>query len=313
MTKSSAFLIVLAVGIGGGAACHVSAPLAASDTSASSDAPHAAPVTLDARFDVGSRRLRMVCKGRGVPTVIVDAGMGEPPIESRTWDAVIEDVSKSTRICVYDRAGLGSSDPPSRVPRTTADMANDLNALLSASAVETPYVLVGHSLGGMNVRMYVDRFPQRVAGIVLVDSSHPEQWTKWRGALPAQTLGEPDSVATSRQFLSRQIDDPSANPERIDLSASASEVRTTRGFGAIPLIVLTHSPRWRMVPDLPEDLQAKLESISQSLQVELTRLSSVSQHRIAETAGHYIHAEDPRLVGAAILELVERRDSREAR
>lgn len=262
-------------------------------------------VTLDDSFDVGGYRLHMKCKGNGTPTVIVDAGMGEPPIESGTWDRVIDGVSASTRICIYDRAGLGSSEPPSRTPRTAADIAKDLNVLLLKAKVQTPYVLVGHSIGGMTMRMFADMYPKNIVGVVLVDASHPDQWTKWRAALPGERPNESESITTSRQFLTTQIENPSSNPEKIDLSASAAQLRNAKGFGDIPLIVLTHSPKWRMVPDLPDSVLAKLESISQSLQVDLTSLSSVSQHRIADSAGHYIHAEDPELVVDAILELTK--------
>jgi pimeloyl-ACP methyl ester carboxylesterase len=270
------------------------------------DIPKSNAVTLDEHFDVGGYRLRMKCKGQGTPTVIVDAGMGEPPIESQTWDKVIEVVAQSTRICIYDRAGLGSSEPPLKTPRTVADIAKDLNALLLKSKAQTPYVLVGHSIGGMNMRMYAELHPTNIAGIVLIDASHPDQWSMWRDALPVERPNELDSITKSRQHLTAQIENPSANPENLDLSTSASQVRNAKGFGDIPLIVLTHSPNWRMVPDLPDELLKTLEAISQSLQRDLTSLSSVTTHRIADSAGHYIHAEDPDLVVNAILELTQR-------
>ena len=123
------------------------------------------------RVDVGGFSLHIYCTGEGSPTVVVDAGNGDFSVG---WSGIQPEVAKSTRICTYDRAGYGWSDP-SPSPRTAKVMAEELHALLVNAGIEPPYVLVGHSLGGYNVRMFADLYPDEVAGMVLVDSAHEDQ------------------------------------------------------------------------------------------------------------------------------------------
>lgn len=126
------------------------------------------------RVDVGGYSLHIYCTGEGSPTVVVDAGNGD---FSLGWSGIQPEVAKSTRICTYDRAGYGWSDP-SPSPRTAKVMAEELRTLLVNAGIEPPYVLVGHSLGGHNVHMFASLYPDEVAGIVLVDSAHPGQFQR---------------------------------------------------------------------------------------------------------------------------------------
>ena len=123
------------------------------------------------RVDVGGYSLHIYCTGEGSPTVVVDAGNGD---FSLGWSLVQPDVAGFTRICTYDRAGYGWSDPSPK-PRTAKVMAEELHTLLANAGIESPYVLVGHSLGGYNVRMFADLYPNEVAGMVLVDAGHEDQ------------------------------------------------------------------------------------------------------------------------------------------
>jgi pimeloyl-ACP methyl ester carboxylesterase len=116
------------------------------------------------------RRLNLYCIGTGAPTVVFDAGLAN---WSQIWGLVQPVVARTTRACSYDRAGLGFSDAASR-PGTSANIADDLHRLLHAAQIEPPYVLVGHSYGGMNVRLYADLYRDEVAGLVLDDPSHEE-------------------------------------------------------------------------------------------------------------------------------------------
>ena len=118
--------------------------------------------------DVGNgRRMNIYCVGSGSPTVVFDAGLGN---WSQIWGFVQPAIAKRTRACAYDRAGLGFSDPSDR-PNDSANIVDDLHHLLGAAMIDPPYVLVGHSYGGMNVRLYADTFPHDVAGLVLDDGS----------------------------------------------------------------------------------------------------------------------------------------------
>src|SRR5215212_2317362 len=124
--------------------------------------------------NVNGRLMHINCMGEGGPTVILEAanlGM------SAHWVRVQQQLAKSTRVCAYDRAGMGWSEP-SPEPRDAKQISSELHALLKSAGTEGPYVLVGHSYGGLYARMYAARYPKQVAGVVLVDSSHPEQFTR---------------------------------------------------------------------------------------------------------------------------------------
>jgi hypothetical protein len=152
-------------------------------------APSAEPVPGFASVDIGGRSLRYKCVGSRTPTVIIEAGGGvsvETVISwnlSRGWPVIIPAVAKKTRVCAYDRAGLGRSDK-APLPRTSLEVAKDLRALLEKADISPPYVLAGQSLGGMNARMFTHLYPETVAGVVLVDSSHPDEYSELAKVLP---------------------------------------------------------------------------------------------------------------------------------
>lgn len=116
-------------------------------------------------IDIGGRRLNLHCIGSGPRTVLLDAGGSD---WSDVWALVQPGVSKHARACAYDRAGLGHSDP-APLPRTPVEIANDIHALVAAAKLQTPLIVVGHSLGGFNVKLYAALYPDEVAGLVLVD------------------------------------------------------------------------------------------------------------------------------------------------
>jgi pimeloyl-ACP methyl ester carboxylesterase len=132
---------------------------------------HAAPGRL---YDVGGHRLHLDCRGQGSPTVVLANGLGEV---SASWARVTGPVAAATRVCAYDRAGQGWSDDPDR-PQDGVRSAEDLHTLLAAAGETGPYVLVGHSTGGTYAMTYAVRYPAQVAGLVLLDSSSPEQFTR---------------------------------------------------------------------------------------------------------------------------------------
>jgi len=129
------------------------------------------PPQLGRSVDIGGRTLNLYCSGEGSPTVVFESGGNDPGYD---WVLVQPKVAGFTRACWYDRAGVGWSDPPSAA-RTSATMANDLHELLNRAGVPPPYVLVGQSIGGEYVRVFAAKYPADVVGLVLVDSSHPDQ------------------------------------------------------------------------------------------------------------------------------------------
>jgi pimeloyl-ACP methyl ester carboxylesterase len=120
------------------------------------------------------RRLNLYCRGTGSPMVVFDAGLGD---SSSSWGLIQTAIATRTRACSYDRAGLGFSDPATR-PSTARNIAEDLHALLVAANIKPPHLLVGHSSSGLSIRVYADRYFDEVAGMVLVDPSHEDQWVR---------------------------------------------------------------------------------------------------------------------------------------
>ena len=116
--------------------------------------------------DVGGYRLHLHCVGEGSPTVVLDAGLGAFSLD---WGAVQPQIAATTRVCAYDRAGLGWSEPGPR-PRSPQQFADELHTLLTNAGVEGPYVLVAHSISGKTARLFASQHPNEVAGMVLIDA-----------------------------------------------------------------------------------------------------------------------------------------------
>src|SRR5215212_7811162 len=128
--------------------------------------------------DVGGRRLHIACSGEGSPTVVFESGLANM---SADWGNVLPQVAATTRACAYDRGGIAWSDD-GPLPRDPRQIATELHMLLEKAGVDGPYVLAGQSFGGLYARMFADRYPDEVAGMVLVDASHPDMWVR----LPAE-------------------------------------------------------------------------------------------------------------------------------
>jgi pimeloyl-ACP methyl ester carboxylesterase len=254
--------------------------------------------------DVGGRRLFLDCAGHGQPTVVLDAGMGRT---SETWSLAQPAVASFTRVCAYDRAGLGRSDPAPR-PRTCADAVADLDALLTGAAVPGPYVLVGHSFGGLIARLYAHTHRDRVAGLVLVDAPHPDYPARALDLLPPETPGESAEVAESRRFFAQAVceeDPPESNPEAFAMGRSLSQARAAAGLGDLPLVVLSAGRHEPFPSDFPPDLAAQVGALVRTTQAELAWLSSRSAHVLAERSGHDVHRDQPDLVVAAVRRVVD--------
>lgn len=223
------------------------------------------------RVDVGGYRLHIFCQGAGSPTVVVDAGNGD---FSLGWRLVQPEVARFTRICTTDRAGYGWSDPGPR-PRDARRIATELHALLANAGVEGPYVLVGHSFGGYDVRMFASLYPDEVAGMVLVDAGHEDQLNRLppeyiqitqqqntylgvmgllarfgvlrlmgrsagEQALPPHVQQLPEDVRTIYvTMLSHPSYFDATLGELRALEETCSQVRETGDLGDLPLVVLT--------------------------------------------------------------------------
>ena len=244
----------------------------------------AARVEGDRLVDVGGHRLNIRCVGSGNPTVVLEPGLGESA--SEMGRLIAPEVARTTRVCVYDRAGHGRSDVAPE-----ADAATDLHVLLERAHVPGPYVLAGHSLGGMCVLDYAHRYPFEVGGVVLLDSMHPRQTnsaadmgsvldvvpTLARTGI-ARLLFDPkegEPAAQARQF----VRDVEQMPAQLDRAAQLKKL------GDRPLGVVTASqgsqPGWT------------------AHQNELAGLSSQSFHRTIAGSTHQSLVDDPQHAAAS--------------
>jgi pimeloyl-ACP methyl ester carboxylesterase len=221
------------------------------------------------------RRLYAQCAGSGRPTVVLEAGF---PGDSTVWSAIQPQLARTTRACAYDRAGLGSS-LPARGVRDARDEIDDLQRLLGAARLPAPYVLVGHSYGGMLVRLFARTHPSETAGVVLIDA-------RGRDATRRQLAIWPPSVATpARRAVFRRVQ------HGVDLRASEAVVSRVRSLGAIPLAVVTaghHDNDWGRV--LPQRLSRRFDELWTRMQDELAALSTDHLHVVALRSDHFIQA-----------------------
>jgi pimeloyl-ACP methyl ester carboxylesterase len=267
------------------AACQASAtPPPPAAPVAPAAAPASCPSLTDALLDVGSGvSLHIHCTGSGAPTVILEAGAGVP---AGNWADVQRDVSQLTRVCSYDRAGLGDSSPPASKPHTMQQMVQELQTLLGRAGIGGPYVLVGHSLGGANVRLYASQHPDDVSGMVLVDSSTVEQF-----APPTDA-----EIAEARDHLAK-------DPEGFDLVTFRAGLAALRAAGLSlsgkPLVVLSHGHQDGPPP--PAGFAERWEEGQKTLPL----LSTNSARLVAEKSGHFIQDDQPQLVIASVRQVVE--------
>lgn len=250
--------------------------------------------------DDSGRRLAYSVMGRGTPTVVLEAGLGGTIAH---WRRLPSDLAPLVRVVSYDRAGLGASDS-GPVPRTSQNMAADLHTLLHAAPIPGPYILVGHSLGGLNVRLYTARYPDEVLGLVLIDPTPPTFRERQLAALPPEAPGESAMIARWRAYLTHDYFTPSTNVEQVDLAACCRQVAGTGSLGDRPVILVNSGRGAAWTPDVPMDVIARLEAVRRDLRREVVQLSSNSRHVIAEGSGHYVHHDRPDIVLAAIQQVV---------
>lgn len=241
------------------------------------------------------RSIYMYCEGTGSPTVILEAGLNG---NSDDWSEVQGPVSRATRTCSYDRAGLGNSLPVPGV-HDAADEITDLSRLLDDADIPPPYVLVGHSYGGLLMRLFAHMFPFDTAGIVLVDAMGRDQDRRLHAIWQAQ----PEQVR-------RQIPDPTAYPvqDGVDLLASEALDAKLGTLGDTPLVVITRGRLLDTTPQpLPPTMRAPVAHLWETMQNELAALSSNRIHAIALRSGHFVQRSpdgQPEVVVDAVLAII---------
>ena len=272
-------------------------------------------------IDVGGYQLHIQCVGTGSPTVVLDAGLSGASLD---WSLVQTEMGRTTRVCAYDRAGMGWSDPGPQ-PRSPSQIARELHTLLTNAGIPGPYVLVGHSLGGKNVRMFALQHPEEVVGLVLVDArseyvdahisaaeaSGFPQALQGQGAMyaVARRLGIarlfgatllqmpsslPDATRTAMALFTTQPQAVAATTaEGAERAADDGALQAAPGLGNRPLIVLASEQNMTQTPFWPE------------AQRQLAALSTNGHLIVPAGSGHYIHWDHPAVVIDAVRQVVE--------
>ncbi|MBU1379167.1 MAG: alpha/beta hydrolase [Alphaproteobacteria bacterium] len=284
------------------------------------------------------RKINLFCQGSGAPTVVLDAGWGSG---ISTWSKVQPGIAETTRVCAFDRPGMGFSDP-GPLPRDAAAVVADERAALKAAKIPGPYVLVGHSMAGLHVRLYASEYPKEVAGAVLVDPSNPHQAARFAEVAPkgaalndkmmgmmrgcadkvvAGTLkaGEPGfalcfpppaatlpedyrAVIIARQGEGWRLKMQASEVDSMATTSSADIDRTKRSLGALPWTVLTADATGKG-PPTPVEEQPASGQVWKAMHDEAAALSTIGENRMV-ASGHNIQADKPEVVIAAVNEVV---------
>jgi pimeloyl-ACP methyl ester carboxylesterase len=253
-------------------------------------------------IDVGGYKLHISCTGSGSPTVILEAGLGQPAAMMSGW--IQPGVATETQVCVYDRAGMGWSEP-AETPRDGVAIATDLHTLLSRAQIDGPYVLAGHSSGGVYVQVFAAQYPDEVAGMVLLDSQPPDAIANLPGyageydgirrltalfpsvarlgvgrlAYPSASAGlPPEAWAEARALLCTAAHNRGYRDDAVGLKAALTQAQALTSLGDKPLIVVT----------AVEDAHAGWLP----LQEEMAGLSTNSVQRVIQDASHASLIED---------------------
>jgi pimeloyl-ACP methyl ester carboxylesterase len=284
-------------------------------------------------IDIGGYRLHMHIQGARSPTVILDAGAGGIGL---SWELVRPAIAQVTRVITYDRAGLGWSDT-SPYPRDASTMALELHTMLVNANISGPYILVGHSLGGPVARHFAAKYPNEVAGLVMVDSAHEQQMNYFPEAVVKMAnsmkgmigimklinkLGifalQPglvqigDNGKLSSELVTQMQGVMASSGSHLETMLAESEnifaaqVQPVATLGDLPLTVISHGQldANAVPPSLGQQVRDEYEAAWQTLQAEITSLSTRGRRIIAERSGHNIMYDQPVIIVESILEIL---------
>ena len=275
------------------------------------------------------RHIAFYCAGTGSPTVIFDSGLGA---DAQAWSRVQPDIAQTTRACTFDRPGYGGSDE-GPAPRDATRIVGDLEAGLKAAGIAGPYVLVGHSMGGYDMRLFANLHAQEVVGMVLVDPSIDGNEAPLRAVSPAFVRAMADFQATAGKCIratangqmtpdyaiygecgSPPLNSPMASAalartalsEQESMDDSSRQVLASEpASSALPLIVLTAGAQNGPEPGMPEAERMALSAVIRENHAAIAARSSAGVHRVVEGAPHMIQMAKPDAVVTAIREVMD--------
>jgi len=278
--------------------------------------------------DIGGYSLKINCSGKGSPTVVLAAGLGDVSIE---WSRVQPEIARFTRVCSYDRAGYGGSDA-GPMPRTSAQVAKELHTLLQNAGEAPPFLLVGSSFGGYNVRVFNGNYPDQVTGIVLADATQEDQYrllpAAWGRIFDSQLKRYKDQARWAPFFIglgiarlklrARGRDENSylilqskylqARASELEMiQTSAEQARAAGHISDKPLIVLTggkNSDETLSNGLTKQDFDDFHRIWVDELQTRLVRLSTRGKQVILADSGHDIPSERPDAVVDAVRNVI---------
>jgi pimeloyl-ACP methyl ester carboxylesterase len=265
------------------------------------------PPPSDQMISIGSHRLQVSIAGKGIPTVVIDAGITD---KLENWRLLHKRIAKETRIVTYNRAGYGQSEP-GPLPRHCGREAEELKALLDAASVPSPYVVVGHSLGGLNAQVFAAKYPKDIAGVVLLD---PPPLSFIRGEKYNSLLAVADQMTVEWQAVAdggAESINPQEKARAVFFRMIASEHREMFGesarlvseistFGDTPLLVIASGKANPVFGDIAEEYQRYWIAQSRSL----SHKSSKGKFVLAEKSTHNLYTDVPDLVVESILSVV---------
>jgi pimeloyl-ACP methyl ester carboxylesterase len=246
------------------------------------------------------RRFAYDILGTGPISVILETGFGA---EASEWQVIAHEIASRATVFLYDRAGRGGSQPPTG-PRDTLEIHHELNRMLEATRVMPPFVLVGHSFGGVLMRLFADRRRSDVRGLVLVESMHPKQFDIIGPAIPESTVQDSEELTQMRRFWRHGWRNIESTPELIDLPRSLKHDTTILSLGALPLHVIT-AASFRNLTFLTDQLaKERLQDIWDNLQHDLAQLSTETRHTQLGQSGHFVQRDTPTAVVEAVMPML---------
>ena len=261
---------------------------------------------------VGSHRLHSHCFGNGDVTVLFEPGLGGSALE---WLPIAEMVQSNVTSCLYDRAGYAWSDPGSN-PRHIVPIAEEARKMLGLLKVDSKVILIGHSYGGLIMRQLASIMPNNIIGLVLVDASHEDQFTRLAGEssvsmLPTSehfVVSAPELPTGLRSDISRKImafsrmrkTYAALHAEIASFRSSCDYIKQTRKIFNFPVVVVSRG----LDPYSDADKSGNKNRIWQDMQAEFLTLSENSTQVVAQNSGHHVHIDQPELIQDAIDDLL---------